>query len=69
MVGGKRHPVPRPSTRRAATQLRDRNWAYRRSGLFVREDNQGGGIPVAVTLQQLDTMLRARLLAYAPAWS
>jgi hypothetical protein len=48
------------------TQLRDRNWAYRRSGLFGREDNQRGGIPVAVTLQQLDTMLRERLLAYAP---
>lgn len=48
------------------TQLRDRNWAYRRSGLFGREDHQRGGIPVAVTLQQLDTMLRERLLAYAP---
>jgi hypothetical protein len=48
------------------TQLRDRNWAYRRSGLFGREDNQRGGIPVAVTLQQLDTVLRERLLAYAP---
>jgi hypothetical protein len=31
-------------------QLRDRNWAYRRSGLFGRDDNQRGGIPVAVTL-------------------
>jgi len=47
-------------------QLRDRNWAYRRSGLFGREDNQGGGIPVAVTLQQLETFLHERLLAYAP---
>jgi hypothetical protein len=47
-------------------QLRDRNWAYRRSGLFGREDNQKGGIPVAVTLQQLDTMLHERLQAYAP---
>jgi hypothetical protein len=46
--------------------LRDRNWAYRRSGLFGRDDNQRGGIPVAVTVQQLDTMLRERLLAYAP---
>lgn len=46
--------------------MRDRNWAYRRSGLFGREDNQRGGIPVAVTLQQLDTMLQERLLAYAP---
>jgi hypothetical protein len=48
------------------TQLRDRNWAYRRSGLFGREDNQHGGIPVAVTLQQLDTTLHERLLAYSP---
>jgi hypothetical protein len=47
-------------------QLRDRNWAYRRSGLFGREDNQRGGISVAVTLQQLDTMFHGRLLAYAP---
>jgi hypothetical protein len=47
-------------------QLRDRNWAYRRSGLFGREDNQRGGIPVAVTLQQLETMLHGRLRAYAP---
>jgi hypothetical protein len=47
-------------------QLRDRNWAYRRSGLLGRDDNQRGGIPVAVTLQQLDTMLGGRLLAYAP---
>src|SRR5271166_2523963 len=47
-------------------QLRDRNWAYRRSGLFGREDNLRGGIPVAVTLQQLDTMLHERLQAYAP---
>lgn len=47
-------------------QLRDRNWAYRRSGLFGRDDHQRGGIPVAVTLQQLDTMLHPGLLAYAP---
>ena len=38
-------------------QLRDRNWAYRRSGLFGRDDHQHGGIPVAITLQQLDTQL------------
>jgi hypothetical protein len=38
-------------------QLRDRNWAYRRSGLFGRDDHQHGGIPVAVTLQQLHTSL------------
>jgi hypothetical protein len=47
-------------------QLRDRNWAFRRSGLFGREDHQHGGMPVAVTLQQLETMFHGRLLAYAP---
>ena len=36
------------------TQLSDRDWAYRRSGIFGLEDNQVGGIPVALTLQQLD---------------
>lgn len=38
-------------------QLRDRDWAYRRSGLFGRDDHQEGGIPVVLTLQQLDTIL------------
>ncbi len=45
-------------------QLRDRDWAYRRSGLFGRDDHQGGGIPVALTLQQLQTALHSRILAY-----
>ncbi|MBZ5670341.1 MAG: hypothetical protein LAO04_11495 [Acidobacteriia bacterium] len=45
-------------------QLRDRNWAYRRSGLFGREDNQSGGIPVALTLQQLETALLGHTLLY-----
>lgn len=40
-----------------ARQLRDRDWAFRRSGLFGRNDQQRGGIPVAVTLQQLDATL------------
>jgi hypothetical protein len=39
------------------TQLRDRDWVYRRSGLFGRRDDLGGGIPVALALQQLDTVL------------
>jgi predicted Zn finger-like uncharacterized protein len=38
-------------------QLRDRDWAYRRSGVFGKEDHQEGGVPVALTLQQLDTVL------------
>ena len=46
------------------TQLRDRDWAYRRSGLFGRNDNQQGGIPVAVTLQQLDTALSMDKMLY-----
>lgn len=39
------------------SQLKDGAWAYRRSGLFGREDHQQGAIPVALTLQQLDTVL------------
>lgn len=38
-------------------QLKDGAWAYRRSGLFGREDHQQGAIPVALTLQQMDTIL------------
>lgn len=41
----------------ATPQLKDGAWAYRRSGLFGREDHQQGAIPVALTLQQLDTVL------------
>ena len=45
-------------------QLKDRDWSYRRSGLFGRDDHQRGGIPVALTLQQLQTALRDSILAY-----
>ncbi|HVA63845.1 MAG TPA: hypothetical protein VNF74_08985 [Terriglobales bacterium] len=48
-----------------AAQLKDRDWAYRRSGLFGRDDHQGGGVPVALTLQQIETALHGRLLLYA----
>jgi hypothetical protein len=34
-------------------QLKTRDWQYRRSGLFGRDNNQEGSIPVALTLQQL----------------
>jgi len=34
-------------------QLRDRDWAFRRSGLFGRNDHQEGAVPVVLTLQQL----------------
>ena len=40
-----------------APQLKDRDWRYRRSGLFGREDHQEGSIPVALTLLQLDTVI------------
>jgi hypothetical protein len=48
-------------------QLKDRDWRYRRSGLFGRDDNQLGGIPVALALQQLDTSLNEQLLMYSTA--
>jgi len=48
-------------------QLRDRNWAYRASGLFGRSDHQEGGVPVALTLQQLETTLRSDFLIWLPA--
>lgn len=34
-------------------QLRDKDWAFRRSGLFGRDDHQEGAIPVLLALQQL----------------
>lgn len=46
-------------------QLKDRDWRYRRSGLFGIDDHQGGSIPVALTLQQLHTMLNDHFLMYA----
>lgn len=41
------------------TQLRDRDWAYRRSGIFGNDDHQQGAIPVALTLQQIDTIIHS----------
>jgi hypothetical protein len=38
-------------------QLRDRDWRYRRSGLFGRDNYQEGEIPVALTLLQIQTSL------------
>jgi hypothetical protein len=40
-----------------ALQLRNRDWSYRRSGLFGRADDQKGAIPVSLALQQLDANL------------
>ena len=41
-------------------QLRKDPWQYRKSGLFGLDNNQEGGVPVALTLQQLDTLLGHR---------
>lgn len=38
-------------------QLKDRDWKFRRSGLFGMSNNQEGSIPVSLTLQQLETNL------------
>lgn len=38
---------------KTSRQLKDKGWAFRRSGLFGRDDNQEGAIPVALALQQL----------------
>lgn len=44
-------------------QLKNRgDWRYRRTGLFGREDNQLGAIPVTLALQQLETALHGHLL-------
>jgi hypothetical protein len=49
--------------------LKDRDWAFRRSGLFGRDDNQEGAIPVALTLMQLDTTFTSREILYSTAMS
>jgi hypothetical protein len=48
-------------------QLEDRDWRYRRSGLFGRDDHQLGSIPVALALQQLATALHDDFLMYSTA--
>lgn len=48
-------------------QLRDRDWKYRRSGLFGQKDHQEGAIPVVLTLQQLVTLLASQLTIYTTA--
>lgn len=37
-------------------QLMDRDWSYRKSSIFELSENQEGGIPVVLLLQQFDTM-------------
>ncbi|MGJ5065017.1 hypothetical protein [Bradyrhizobium oligotrophicum] len=46
-------------------QLKDRDWRYRRSGIFGRDDDQLGGVPVALTLQQLGSTLHDSLAMYS----
>lgn len=36
-------------------QLKDRDWRFRRSGLFGKDNHQEGALPVVLTLQQLET--------------
>jgi hypothetical protein len=48
-------------------QLKDRDWRYRRSGLFGRDDHQLGGVPVALAIQQLHITLDENLLMYSTA--
>jgi hypothetical protein len=48
-------------------QLKDRDWRYRRSGIFGRDDDQLGGVPVALTLQQLSASLHENLIMYSTA--
>lgn len=47
--------------------LKDRDWAFRRSGLFGRDDNQEGAIPVVLTLQQLQTTFISQEMLYTTA--
>jgi hypothetical protein len=50
-----------------ALQLKDRDWAYRRSGLFGRDDNQEGGIAVSIVLQQMHTVLSQSNMLFTTA--
>lgn len=49
------------------TQLRDRDWRYRRSGLFGKDNKQEGSIPTALTLQQMETVLHHHRVLYTTA--
>ena len=48
-------------------QLRDRDWRYRRTGLFGKDDAQEGSIPVVLVLQQLDTFFHSHEMLYMTA--
>ena len=46
----------------ATRQITKKNWDFRRSGIFGAELNSQGAIPVALTLQQLDTTLHSTFM-------
>ena len=48
-------------------QLKDRDWRYRRSGLFGKESKQEGAIPVVLTLQQMHTVFSSDSMLYTTA--
>src|SRR5204862_363163 len=49
-------------------QLRHRgDWRFRRSGLFGASNNQEGSVPVALTLQQVETSIHEYPLTYTTA--
>jgi len=45
-----------------ASQLKDRDWRFRRSGLFGKNIDDSGSVPVLLTLMQLDTAISSGLL-------
>lgn len=51
----------------ATPQLRDRDWRYRRSGVFGKADSQEGAIPVALTLLRFLHSDSSSRMLYAPA--
>jgi len=53
---------------RTANQIGRDKLDYRRSGLFGRGDNQEGGIPVSLVLQQLDSAMPESILLALPAF-
>ena len=49
-------------------QLNDRgDWKFRKSGLFAKDNNQEGAIPVILTLLQFNKALRVHKLIYTPS--
>ena len=49
-------------------QLKDRgDWKFRKSGLFAKDNNQEGAIPVILTLLQFTKALKFHALVYSPS--